>query len=191
MMKGMSSSPPTFLVAAPTLDCSFFGRSVVLLVDHDEEGSFGFVINKRSALNMPEILRELGMGDHTAAARVPVVRGGPVSPETGWVVFDPREAPMVPGDAMLLDDALAVTASVEMLEAIGRGQSPQRAMLALGYAGWSAGQLEEELREGSWIPIDVDLDVLFEVDHEERWEKVLALQGIQPWSVVPRGSAQA
>ena len=187
----VTSAKPTFLVAAPSLSCPFFGHSVVLLVDHDDEGSFGFVVNKGSVLKLPEILTELGKVPGKRAEDVDVIRGGPVSPETGWVIFDPRDCDSLPGDVMVLSDHLAVTASVEMLDAIAADRGPKRAVLALGYAGWGPGQLEDELREGSWLPMDVDLEVLFSVEYEERWERALSDLGIEPWRVVPRGSAQA
>lgn len=187
----MSQDGPTFLIAAPALDCPVFGHSVVLLVDHDEEGSFGFVISKPSALSLPEILRELKLEPGTRCEAIDVVRGGPVSEETGWVIFDPRGVGMLPDDTMHLRDDLAVTASFEMLEKIARDEGPERGLLALGYAGWGPGQLEEELREGSWLPFDVDLQTLFEVPFVKRWDHALATLGVEPWRVVPRGSAQA
>lgn len=187
----MSQNGPTFLIASPSLDCPVFGHSVVLLVDHDEEGSFGFVISKPSALSLPEILTELKLDPGTRCEGIDVVRGGPVSEETGWVIFDPRGLEGLPGDTMYLREDLAVTASFEMLEKIARDQGPENGLLSLGYAGWGPDQLEEELREGSWLPVDVDLATLFEVPFAKRWDHALALLGIEPWRVVPRGSAQA
>ena len=168
-----------------------FGRSVVLLVDHDEDGSFGFVVSKASALSLPEILRELKLEPGARCEGIDVLRGGPVSEETGWVIFDPRGLGTLPGDTMHLREDLAVTASFEMLEKIARDEGPERGLLSLGYAGWGPGQLEDELREGSWLPVDVDLATLFEVPFAERWDHSLAILGIEPWRVVPRGSAQA
>ncbi|MEM9865392.1 MAG: YqgE/AlgH family protein [Myxococcota bacterium] len=185
------SESPTFLVAAPTLDCGYFAGTLVLLVDHDAEGSFGFVVNRASALELPSILQELGLPGSEASESVAVLRGGPVSPETGWVLFERTGAPFVPEDVLAVGPNVGVTASVDMLQAISRGDAPARSMLALGYAGWGPGQLEDELREGSWIPVDMDLETLFEVPFDDRWSHALACLGIDPRRVVASGGAKA
>lgn len=182
---------PSLLVASPSLHCPFFGNTVVLLVDHDADGTFGFVLNKPSPLGASEILGELQLLPEGACSDLPVMIGGPVSPETGWVVFDPRDAPEIPGDTMHLTSELAVTASLSMLESIARGDAPRRALLALGYAGWAPGQLEREMREGSWIPVDADAEIVFDAPVEERWEVALRGLGIDPRRLVVAKMAQA
>ncbi len=186
------SIAPGFLVASPSLNCPFFNHTVVLLVDHGEEGSFGFVVNKPSPIDFASVVAELELeGASPGPFDVPVIQGGPVSPETGWVVFDPRNAPEVPDDAIMLNDYLAITASLTMLESIARGNAPRRAMLSLGYSGWGEEQLEDEMREGSWIPVDLDEQILYEVPSEERWETALRQLGIDPARMVGRDVAQA
>lgn len=187
----VSSLAPGFLVASPSLRCPFFNHTVVLLVDHGIEGSFGFVINKPSAIDFESVVAELELDDAKGPFDVPVLQGGPVSPETGWVVFDPRNAPEIPDDAILLTEYLAVTASLTMLESIARGRAPTRSMLSLGYSGWGEEQLEDEMREGSWIPVDLSPEILYDVPSEERWETALRELGIDPARVVSRDVAQA
>ena len=182
---------PGLLVASPSLRCPFFNHTVVLLVDHGGEGSFGFVINKLSPIDFATVVAELELEGKADSFDVPVLQGGPVSPETGWVVFDPREAPEVPDDSILLTDYLAVTASMTMLESIARGHAPKHAMLSLGYSGWGEDQLEDEMREGSWIPVDLGPEILYDVPSEERWERALRQLGIDPARVVGRDVAQA
>ena len=183
----MSDLAPGFLVASPTLRCPFFNHTVVLLVDHGVEGSFGFVVNKLSPIDFQSVVDELELGGTpTTAPEIPVLQGGPVSPETGWVVFDPRNAPDVPDDAILLTEYLAVSASLTMLESIARGRAPARSMLSLGYSGWGEEQLEDELREGSWIPVDLSAEILFEMPLEARWETALRQLGIDPARMVGR-----
>lgn len=165
---------------------------MVLLIDHEEEGSFGFVINKASAVDFPRVLAELDLDDERMLRpSIPVFQGGPVSPETGWVVFDPRDAPAMPDDTLMVHEGLALTASLEMLQHIAGDRAPSRVFLSLGYAGWSDGQLEDELREGSWIPVDLNLELLYELPMEERWEFALRAQGVDPAWLVTRGAARA
>ncbi|MEM1414349.1 MAG: YqgE/AlgH family protein [Myxococcota bacterium] len=185
------SFAPGFLVAAPALSCSFFGRTVVLLVDHSAEGSFGFVVNKPSPVRFEQVVEELSLNVAEGAPTVPVLQGGPVSPETGWVVFDPVGAPAVPDDVLSVTEHVALSASLKMLEHITANQAPRRSLLALGYAGWSPGQLESEMKEGSWIPVDLDADVVFDLPTEQRWEAALRSLGIDPARVISRKVAQA
>ena len=187
----VSSLAPGFLVASPTLSCPFFNHTVVLLVDHGEEGSFGFVINKPSPIDFASVVAELELEGGSGPFDVPVLQGGPVSPETGWVVFDPRNAPEIPDDAILLNEYVAVTASLTMLEAIANGRAPVRSMLSLGYSGWGEEQLEDEMREGSWIPVDLSPEILYDVPNEERWKTALQVLGIDPARMVGRDVAQA
>ena len=179
------SFAPGILVASPTLSCPVFNHSVVLLVDHGSSGSFGFVINKRSRIDFERIVRELEfeITPQTPVASL-VVNGGPVSPETGWILFDPKGVAPPSEEIVLLDSGLALTASFSMLGAIAAGHAPSRFLLSLGYAGWDAGQLENEMRDGSWIPVDFDLELLFDVPLEMRWESALAKLGIDPARVV-------
>ncbi len=191
-IKRVSALAPGLLVAAPTLRCPFFHHTLVLMVDHGEEGSFGFVVNKPAPIDFAGVIGELGM-DLDASAEVAVLLGGPVSPETGWVVFDPTglDAETRPDDTIQLGPRLAVTASLTMLHALATGEARCPAALSLGYAGWSPGQLEGELREGSWIPVDLDPALVFDVDVEARWSRALDTLGIDPARMVGRHIAQA
>lgn len=188
----VSALAPGLLVAAPTLRCPFFHHTLVLMVDHGEEGSFGFVVNKPAPIEFAEVVGELGM-DLDASAEVAVFLGGPVSPETGWVIFDPTdlEDDELPDDAIRLSPRVAVTASLTMLHALATGEVRCPAALSLGYAGWSPGQLEGELREGSWIPVDLDPSLVFDVAIEDRWTRALETLGIDPARMVGRHIAQA
>lgn len=183
-LRRMRGLAPGLLAAAPSLRCPFFHHTLVLLVDHGDDGSFGFVLNKEAPLDFQGVAEELGLELADDRAReVPVLQGGPVSPETGWIVFEPQETSEVPGDVLTFASGLALTASVDMLHAMARGDLPRRALLTLGYAGWSPGQLEGEMREGSWIPVDLDPVLIFELSLEERWRVALESSGIDPGRV--------
>ena len=194
------SLAPGLLVAAPSLKCPFFHHTVVLLVHHDEEGSFGFVVNKAADVSFDAIVHELQLetgpgkdagGEHAAGATEPeparepplILYGGPVKPETGWILFDPRGIdPM----AQSLDVAaeVSVTASLGMLQELAVGRGPARRVMLLGYSGWSPGQLDAELQQGSWIPVDVSSELVFEAPIEARWRLALEALGIDPGRIV-------
>lgn len=176
-----STLAPGILVASPTLRCPFFHHAVVLLVDDDDEGSFGFVVNKQSPIDFDDVAEELELKLPSGTEGiVPVLHGGPVSPDTGWIVFDPRGAKRLPDDVILLSDELAISASLSMLQDIASGRAPSRAMLSLGYSGWSPGQLEEEMSDGSWIPIDLDTEILFDLPLASRWDRAVRSLGFDP-----------
>lgn len=178
----VSTLAPGFLVAAPSLLDPSFERSLVLLIEHREEGSLGFVINRPATVTLHHVFDELGLAEEGAprAADGPVWMGGPVAPNTGWIVFDPRELKAGNESVVVVTEKLGVSASREMLEIIARGEGPKRHMLVLGYAGWGAGQLDAELKQGSWIPVDLDEEIVFGAPAEERWRLALAQLGIDP-----------
>ncbi len=172
---------PCLLVASPALTCPEFSHTVVLLVDHREDGSLGFVINRTGPLAFEDVLKQVGL-KASRKHRAAVLSGGPVSPETGWLVFDPA-------DGLIDDEAdgiihvskhIGVSANMSVLERIAAGTGPSRRAMMLGYAGWGAGQLDEEIREGSWITMDLDPAMIFEVPVEQRWARAFAAIGIDP-----------
>lgn len=177
-------------MAAPSLRCPFFNHTLVLLVDHGREGSFGFVLNKPAQVQLASVLSELDLSSELAP-KVPVMLGGPVSPQTGWVVFERESLSTQLKEILDVDAGVSLTASVKMLEAFAEGHGPDRALLLLGYAGWGPGQLEDEMREGSWFPMDVDPRLLFDVAPAERWDAALAQLGIEPGWVMGNSAPSA
>lgn len=177
-----------FLVASPSLQCPFFNHTVVLLVDHRDDGALGFVVNKPSDVDFEEILDQIGLEDATIPGSTAVMLGGPVSPNTGWVVFDPtrkcadREGVLVVGDKTV--EQVGVSANMDLLEDIAKGDGPSRFVMMLGYAGWGPGQLDDEIRDGAWIPVDLDPKLVFETPVDDRWNAALSTLGIDPARVV-------
>lgn len=166
--------------------CPFFNHTLVLLVDHGDEGSFGFVINRKTDLDMTDVFHEVGLRVGAAGAvQAPVLLGGPVSPESGWILYDAEGIPPPPsGKTIAVGDRIACSASLDLLERIARGDGPDTCAMMLGYSGWGAGQLESEMRQGSWIPVDLDYGLVFETPIEKRWEAALATLGIDPALVI-------
>src|SRR4051794_9697657 len=187
----MSSLAPGFLVAAPILRDPNFVGTVILVVEHSDQGALGFVVNRAAAAGLSKVLGQLGIGDTPVKHDVPVMVGGPVSPQTGWIVFDAPGESSDREDVLMVTESLGVSASKQFLVDAVRGERAIRAMLVQGYAGWGAGQLEAELRMGSWIPVDLDARVLFDTPPEKRWSAALAVLGIHPASLPRTQIAQA
>jgi putative transcriptional regulator len=187
-----SSIAPSFLVASPALTCPFFNHSLVLVVEHDVEGSFGFVVNRRSDIEVGAVLEELEVPRSNLASSIPVLTGGPVAPQTGWILFErARSDEALPENTMPVGDALGLTASLDFFRELAAGHGPSRALLMLGYAGWGPGQLESELREGSWLPVDLSGPLLFETPPEKKWRAAMESLGIDPAWVVGRSIPSA
>lgn len=173
---------PGLLIAMPQLLDPNFTRSVVLMIEHNEQGSFGLVINQPSPIKAVELLSSLEMvwrGDDDAV----VWSGGPVSPTTGWVLHEP-----VPGlsgaGTTTVAPGVALSSSPDRLRALA-DRPPGRIRLLLGYSGWGAGQLAGEMARGSWLHADVDPALIFDVDPEDMWTEAVRSLGIDnPESVV-------
>jgi putative transcriptional regulator len=165
------------LVAMPGIEDPRFERAVILVCTHDERHAMGLVVNRPvEGLSLHGLLARLGV-DPGAARDAPVLVGGPVETERGFVLHT-CEAGLgalgvpVPGGYTL-------SASREILEGLaGRGQVPRQAILAIGYAGWDAGQLEQEIRNSVWLTADADEALLFDLDHATKWARALAAMGI-------------
>jgi len=180
-----SELAPGFLVAAPSLRDPNFQRSVILLIDHRQDGSLGFVINRPARVSFEGVMDELDLlpPEHQVPD-VPVLVGGPVSPNTGWIVFDPTESPISLKTTIEVTNRIRVSASKDLLRELAEAPRPDHHMLVLGYAGWGEGQLDEEIRQGSWIPVDLAEDVVFDTPHDERWQAALQVLGIDPHLIV-------
>ncbi|QQR88669.1 MAG: YqgE/AlgH family protein [Myxococcales bacterium] len=188
----LSSLSPGFLVASTAMKDPHFRRAVVLLIEHQPEGSFGFIINRPASVVFEHVIEELGLDAELADQKhFAVLNGGPVAPHTGWIVFDPQGSDMHDETAVTVSEHLCVSASRDFLQTIAKGEGPPRNVLVLGYAGWDAGQLDEELKQGSWIPIDLDERIVFDTPHEARWKHSLDSLGIDPARLVSHRLAEA
>ncbi|MFU8814260.1 MAG: YqgE/AlgH family protein [Pseudomonadales bacterium] len=159
----------------PGLAGSYFGDTLTYLSEHDEDGAMGLVINRPSELSLIELLAQLDLPTAGISAEVMVMDGGPVSPERGFILHtDDRrfEASLELGNGLML------SASREALEAIGAGNGPSSYLVALGYAGWGAGQLEEELKDNAWLSCPANLDVVFREPFSNRVHQAAAILGI-------------
>lgn len=159
-----------FLVATPALKNSIFSKSVIFLYEHTDEGSMGLVINKPLNINLESVLNHLEIKTEVEKIKtIPVLMGGPIGQEHGFVIYEQRE----PKE----DELIIISASKETLRQIAKAQGPKRYLVMLGYSGWDAGQLEQELARNDWVIAPFDLDLLFEVPIDERWQKAAELIG--------------
>ena len=166
------------LVAMPGIEDPRFERSVIYLCVHDPDQAMGIAVNRPiEGLPIAELLKRLGVEPTADVAQGLVLMGGPVEPERGFVLHTDDYAHEA--TSLVVGGGVVLTATREILEALaGDGPAPRRATMALGYAGWSGGQLERELKENVWLVCDADEALLFDDDHEHKWSRALAKLGV-------------
>ena len=171
------------LVAMPTLRDENFAGTVTLLCEHTDKGALGIVLNQPLRMTVGELLDQLKLvHEPSALAGQAVLRGGPVSTDRGFVLHRPLRQ----FEATLkLSDTLHITTSRDVLAAMAAGEGPTQAVVALGYAGWEAGQLEEEIRQNAWLTTPMDDRLVFDVPHAERWHAAARLLGIDLAQLAP------
>lgn len=165
-----------FLIAMPQLADPNFFHTVTYICEHNQEGALGIVINRPLDLKLGEILDHMDIetGSETVTERV-VYMGGPVQQERGFVLHRPATQW---DSTLLITEAIGLTTSRDVLTAMARGEGPVESLVALGYAGWGAGQLEEELAANAWLSGPADERILFHTPVEKRWEEAAALLGV-------------
>jgi len=162
----------------PTLADPNFSHSVTLVCEHSERGALGVVINRPLEMRMSEVLNQLSLATEVARLRdMPVLAGGPVQRDRGFVLHRPAACPYE--STMPVSDTLWVTTSRDVLAALAAGSGPEQAVMALGYAGWEAGQLEEEVRQNAWLTVPCDDALVFELPYEQRWHAAARLLGVE------------
>ena len=169
-----------FLVAMPGMQDPHFKRGVIYVCEHNEEGAMGLVINLPieisvgSMLDQIEVERLLPVNNPDSLEQQ-VLNGGPVAEDRGFVLhkgkgnFD---------SSININEEISVTTSQDILPLLGTSEAPEKFLVALGYAGWSAGQLEQELVDNSWLTMEADSDIIFETPINKRWDKAVAKLGI-------------
>ena len=164
------------LIAMPAMSDPNFSRSVTLLCQHNEEGAIGITINRQSDFTLGELLFQLNIScDDEEVASTMVLEGGPVSPDHGFVLHTPVDGY---DSSVCINDEIMVTTSRDILSAIARGDGPRQFLVALGYAGWTDGQLESEMRQNAWLSVPADKGIVFESALQNRWEKAVGKLGI-------------
>ena len=165
-----------FLIAMPALGDPNFQRTVTLVCEHNQDGALGIVINRPLDVRLGEILEQLDLdkpGDDIAGREV--LLGGPVQQERGFVVHRPA------GEwdsTVQISDDIGLTTSRDILEAMARGEGPDDVLVALGYAGWTAGQLEREMQANAWLSVPASSEIIFDTPFHARWHSAAKLLGV-------------
>ena len=169
------------LIAMPALAGSVFARSVIYMCAHTPDGAMGMILNQPLASpSFEDLLQTLAVEPRPPARSIRLHSGGPVENGRGFVL---HSRDWTGEGSLLVDDHVALTASLDVLKAIAEGGGPEQGLLALGYSGWGPGQLDREIQENSWLSIPMagdDLPLLFDSDHESKWRRAMARLGVDP-----------
>lgn len=197
----MSNSPlfPTdltdhFLIAMPSMDDDLFGGSLVYVCEHNDKGALGLIVNKITDLTVQGLFDRLELPlPRPDLAQLPVLLGGPLHHDRGFVLHDtePVQAETDPAELLAyasslhVSGGLVMTSSRDVMEALSQGEGPRHALLALGCASWDEGQLESELIANAWLTVKADPTLLFHLPAPRRYAKAFELLGVQPRSIAP------
>ena len=183
-MTELKSLQNHFLVAMPSLDDPYFSRSLTYICEHNKDGAMGLVINQPSTMNLKELLEQTDK-DLTVAedkAEQIILAGGPVSQERGFVLHSSQSGW---DSSLAVSPDVMITTSKDILSAIGTNTGPDSSIIALGYAGWTAGQLEQEMQDNSWLTIEADDDILFNTPIHKKWQAAVNKLGVDVWQLAP------
>lgn len=180
----MQSLENHLLIAMPSMEDPYFSRSVTYICEHNKQGAMGLVINQPVGMTLKELLSQTDSDAIVLEnkANQIVLAGGPVSQDRGFILHTTQ-----PGwsSSMPLTEQLMVTTSKDILSALGNENGPEKSLITLGYAGWTAGQLEEELQQNSWLTVEADQELLFDVPVHKKWETAVHKLGIDVWQLGP------
>jgi putative transcriptional regulator len=164
------------LIAMPTMRDPRFSRTVIYMCAHNAEGAMGIVVNRLiGSLSYAELLKSLGFEATTAPDNRKVHFGGPVETSRGFVLHTTDK---LEEGSLLVDDEVALTSTTDILRSIVAGEGPHQSILALGYAGWGPGQLDQELTQNSWLHVPADKSLIFDEELESKWTRAIAKIGV-------------
>jgi putative transcriptional regulator len=179
-----------FLIAMPGMGDGAFAGAVVYLCEHTEKGALGLVINKPIDIKLKNLFEKVELSlDREDLAEAPVYFGGPVQTERGFVLHERLGGEGAEGghynSSLQIEGGLEMTTSKDVLEALSNGAGPKKVLVTLGYSGWGAGQLEDELGRNGWINVNAERDIIFDTPVELRYQKALSLLGIDARMLSP------
>lgn len=182
-MSDSGSLTNQFLIAMPAMTDANFAQTVTYIWEHNAEGALGIIINRPLQMKLADVFEQLKMPTSASAVSgQSVLQGGPVQTDRGFVVHH------IGGDwehTRQVSSRIQVTTSPDILDAMARGNGPETALVALGYAGWSAGQLENELAQNAWLTVPADERIIFDTPFEQRWRAAGRLLGIDLATISP------
>jgi len=164
------------LIAMPNMPDPRFARTVIYMCAHSEDGALGLVVNRLlEELSFEELLEQVGIEPVDCKRQLPVHSGGPVESARGFVLHSTE---FNQEGTMVVDERVALTASIEILREIADGQGPKNCLLALGYSGWGPGQLETEIHDNGWLNVPADEALIFDLDLDSKWKRAIAKIGV-------------
>ncbi|MBT5945282.1 MAG: YqgE/AlgH family protein [Rhodospirillaceae bacterium] len=164
------------LLAMPAMTDPRFERAVIYMCAHNDEGAMGLVINKTlDSIDFRELLGQLDIPAADSARDVTVHFGGPVENQRGFVLHSGEYRH---SETLMVTDQVGLTATLDILRALAQGEGPERSILALGYAGWGAGQLDAEIHDNAWLSVPYDENLMFEVSDDDKWERAFNSIGV-------------
>ena len=166
-----------FLIAMPNLGDPNFYHSVTYICEHNDEGAMGIVINRPSTITLEDLLPQMGLEPDPRYVATAVLEGGPVEPDHGFLIHS-SDGKSNWKSSMPITDHIALTTSRDILETLTTSEGPDKLIIALGYAGWGAGQLEQEILENSWLTVPANEEILFNLPFDKRWQAAADIIGI-------------
>lgn len=167
------------LIAMPGMGDPRFDQSVVLICAHSPEGAMGLIVNKPTQeVMLEDMLDQLSIAHGPESRQMGVSFGGPVEPGRGFVLHSLDYVSFV--NTLKVEGKFGMTATMDILEALAGGKGPERALVVIGYAGWGPGQLEEELAQNAWLTCDADMELVFDLPDQSKWDGALKSLGISP-----------
>jgi putative transcriptional regulator len=165
-----------FLIAMPSMADPYFSKTLTYVCEHNDQGALGVVVNRPIDMTLQALFERLSLTlKHKDLSDAPIYFGGPVQTDRGFVLHEPAGNWQ---STLRVGDTVGLTTSKDILEAVGRGEGPQKLLVTLGYAGWSAGQLEHELGQNAWLTVEAKDAILFDLPSEERLPAAMELLGV-------------
>ncbi|WP_289027807.1 YqgE/AlgH family protein [uncultured Paraglaciecola sp.] len=180
----MQSLQNYLLIATPTMEDPYFSRTVTYICEHNKNGAMGLVINQPVGMKLKELINQVDEEAEVLDAKADeiVLAGGPVSQDRGFILHTSQ-----PGwsSSLTMTSDIMVTTSKDIISSLGNEHAPDKSLVILGYAGWSAGQLEEEIQTNSWLMVEADVELLFDVPIHKKWETAVHRLGVDVWQLGP------
>lgn len=173
-----------FLIAMPTLADANFSQTVTLICEHNAQGALGLVVNRPMRMRFADVFEQLELkSDNRGLQETAILQGGPVQPDRGFVI---HRAGTGWDSTLVVSEQIHVTTSRDILSALAAGYGPDPVCMALGYAGWEAGQLEAEVSQNAWLTVPADDRILFNTPYEQRWQAAAQLLGVNLSALSPQ-----
>ncbi|MGI9221773.1 MAG: YqgE/AlgH family protein [Woeseiaceae bacterium] len=182
MATEFSSLANQLLIAMPGMEDPNFSSTVTLICEHNDDGALGIVINRPLQLQLGDVFKQLALSETSTTADDPVLHGGPLGTDRGFVLHGPGSAFE---SSLEVSGDIHLTFSRDVLDAMATGDGPGQSLVALGYASWGAGQLEDEMMANSWLSVPASAEIVFDMPFEQRWTAAAKTLGIDITQIAP------